>query len=1353
MVLVFGTALSALAGWQQAKQNQRHLQAELASVAQEIERDLTTRLQVYEYRLRGIRGAIHMVGEREISRAQFERYGQARNVDQEYPGARGFGYIRRVPREREAAFLASARADGKPDFRIQQLMPHDGERFVIQYVEPAERNAQAIGLDIASESNRRLAALAAARTARATLTGPISLVQESGATQRAFLFLLPVYRQTIPPDSPRQRQRDLLGWSYAPLAMSEVMAFLDITAKGLQLTLRDVTGPAAPEKIYTSPVLAGQGVAHTFSMDRPMFGRVWRFEVAAGSTFAQRLDPLQPGFVFLAGCLASLLLAAITSAILLSRQRRQESLASQVRLATIVENSSDAIIGEALDGRIITWNRAAEQMFGYREAEVLGKPLAPLLLPPERLTEDELMLKRAARGERTAAMETQRLHKDGRLIDVAITCSLIREPDGSILGAAKLMHDISDRKRAENYLREFNAALEEQVNQRTAELSRLAGLLQAVLDASSEVSIIATDLQGKVIVFNRGAEQLLGYRAEDMIGRSDPGEFHLQAEVEARALELSREYGQPIQGVDVFHHKADLEGAETRQWTYVRKDGSHVQVSMVITPIRTASGDLIGHLGIAQDITERLHISAELQKSKAVAESANAAKSLFLANMSHEIRTPMNAVIGIAHLLQNTPLDEQQRQLLRKLQIAGRSLLGIINDILDIAKIEAGQMKLESSPFSPRQLLAELAELFAPQAESKGLSFSVQGAELLPDLLLGDALRVNQILMNLIGNALKFTAHGGIEVVVRCEQGEPAHCWLSFAVHDSGCGIAADVIGSLFTPFTQADTSTTRRFGGTGLGLSVVRGLTDQMGGSVAVRSEPGQGSEFCIRLPFRLAQAEWESDLASRSLEVLLGDGDDAGREHLLRLCSALGWRVEAVGAEAGLLDVLRTRLHLGSVLPDVLLVAGALPPRGGRQVLQRAAELLGSARLPGCLILPDDAQMLFARQEPWVDQVLHWPASSAELFNAVSAGVARRLGTSERVLQATLVETGAICWLDGLRLLLVDDSELNLEVASLLLVQQGAEVQSCRNGREALECLRLNPGHFDAVLMDVQMPEMDGYEATRRIRSELGLIRLPVLALTAGALAEERRQAEEAGMDDFLTKPLEPALLIRALRRAVEAVRGTLLQVRAIEQQKASMSQWPVIQGIDAQEAARNLGNDLTLFLSSLRHLHGEFAEFAELPLIERSLQRDPAHLAARVHKLRGSVGLLGARALHALATTVENLLRGDMQDPRLPELLAQLVGIYAELQRQITPHLGEALAPPRVEAGQAEAGEALKMLCIQLRQHDMAALEQFALAAPALQALAGQGLVEQLWHAIDALDYQQALTLLERAGLAER
>ncbi|WP_230924484.1 CHASE domain-containing protein [Pseudomonas wenzhouensis] len=561
--------LSALAGWQQARNNHNHVQEELATATLEIERALTARLKVYEYRLRGIRGAIHMIGESKISRAQFERYGQARNLDLEYPGARGFGYIRKVPRSRVEAFLVNARADGRPDFQIWQLAPHNGDLFVIQYVEPAERNAQAIGLDIASEHKRRYAAVMAAASGKATLTSPINLVQVAGFEESSFLFLLPVYRDPVIPQSPELRRFELLGWSYAPLAMSEVMAFLDIAPKGLQLQLTDITDSPEGQLIYRSETVSGQAGIQTYTLERAFFGRTWRMDVSADSIFLERLEPVSPLMVFAAGSLASALLALITVMLLMSRDRRQESLAAQARLATIVENSSDAIIGEALDGRIITWNHAAEQMFGYPESAVLGKPLAPLLVPAERLEEDQAMLAQASRGERSSAMETQRLHRDGRLIDVAITCSLIREPDGCILGVAKLMHDISDRKRAENYLKQFNIALEEQVSQRTAELTRVAGLLQAVLDASSEVSIIATDMQGQVMVFNRGAEQLLGYRAEEMIGKGSPKEFHMQGEIEARSAELTREYGTAVEGVDVFHYKADLEGSETREWTYV----------------------------------------------------------------------------------------------------------------------------------------------------------------------------------------------------------------------------------------------------------------------------------------------------------------------------------------------------------------------------------------------------------------------------------------------------------------------------------------------------------------------------------------------------------------------------------------------------------------------------------------------------------------------------------------------------------------------------------------------------------------------------------------------------------------
>lgn len=1352
LVLAFGVALSAIWGWQQGKNNERHLNEELAQATQEIERALTARLKVYEYRLSGIRGAIHMIGERDISRAQFERYGQARNLDQEYPGARGFGYIRRVSPAQEEEFLARARTDGKPDFQIRQLSPHDGERFVIQYVEPAERNAQAIGLDIASEHKRRYAAVMAASSGQATLTGPISLVQVSGQEQSSFLFLLPVYRSAAVPQAPALRKRELLGWSYAPLVMNEVMGFLDIAPKGLQLKLTDITDSPRGQPIFSSMVSRHPSI-QTYTLERPFFGRTWRIEVSANTVFAERLEPTSPLLVFIIGCLASLLMAIIAGVLLLSRDRRQESLATQARLATIVENSSDAIIGEALDGRIITWNHAAEQMFGYSEDYVLGKPLAPLLVPMERFEEDQEMLVQASRGERGSLMETQRLHKDGHLIDVAITCSLIREADGRILGVAKLIHDISDRKRAENYLREFNVTLEQQVSHRTAELSRVAGLLQAVLDASSEVSIIATDLQGQIIVFNRGAELLLGFRAEDMIRRANPRDFHLESEIKARSAELSLEYGVPIQGVDVFHYKADLEGSETREWTYVRKDGSHVPVSMVITPIRIGDGELFGHLGIAHDITERLQISSELHQAKSAAESANAAKSLFLANMSHEIRTPMNAVIGIAHLLNTTQLDGQQRQLLRKLQIAGRSLLGIINDILDIAKIEAGEMRLESRPFSPRQLFDDVAELFATQAQEKGLSFEVEGTKNLPPWLMGDALRINQILMNLIGNALKFTTQGRIDVQVSGEEQASEYYWLNVSVRDTGCGIAADAVDRLFTPFTQADSSTTRRYGGTGLGLSVVRGLTEQMGGSVGVNSLIGHGSNFWLRLPLKLAPASWDSEATNKKLEVWVVDDQKADREQISRLCRRLGWRVVTLESGEKLLSLLHARREQGVCLPDALLVDWQMPGLDGLKTLQQAADQLGLERLPSSLIISahDQAEIAECDYQHVVDKILPKPVGSSDLFNAVNAGVVRHLGSTERVLQATDLDTGDSRWLEGLRLLLVDDSELNREVGSLLLSQQGALVQTCENGREALERLRSAPTQFDAILMDVQMPEMDGYEATQRIRNDLGLSRLPVIALTAGALAEERRKAEEVGMNDFLTKPLEPVLLIRSLRKAVEAVRGIPITVSTALHEQEPPVDWPLLDGVDLTEAARNVGNDRSMFLSALHHCATEFAEFAEPTNLIELLKIDPTRLAARLHKLRGSVGVLGARGVHEIASRAERLLRIDASDTRLPEILNTLSLNYAALKEQIKPYQE---APPSLPQGQSDeaSAEALERLHVQLREQDIAALDQFALAAPALLALADSATVEHVWRAIETLDYPRALQLLNLICQAE-
>ncbi|PVZ20684.1 MULTISPECIES: CHASE domain-containing protein [unclassified Pseudomonas] len=1339
VILITGIVASWVAAREQSDAIDRHVEQALKEASRKIEGDLLARLRVYEYRLRGMRGAVHMLDIDNVSTTLMRRYSRARNLAKEYPGARGFGFIRRVPVSEQAKFVSQIREGGQEKFSVTQFEKHDGERFIIQFIDPAERNAQAIGLDIASEATRRTAAIGSMRSGEATLTAPITLLQDSGQKLSSFLFLLPVYSTPEMP-SPDHREAATIGWTYAPLTMREVMGNLNLEDHRLHLKLYDVNTDSGQLIFESEESGPDSTVVHSYTFDREVYGRTWRFEVGVHPLFVTSVDPTPPGRYFLIGLVASILLTGLVGTLLVARQRKQQVAAGQARLATIVENSSDAIIGEALDGRIITWNRAAQTMFGYTEAEVLGQPLAPLLVPASRFSEDQELLERISRGERGSALETQRLHKDGHLIDVTITCSFIREADGTILGAAKMMHDISDSKRVQRYLMEFNAELEQQVSERTAELSRVASLLQAVLDASSEVSIIATDNQGKVIVFNRGAALLLGFSAEETIGQRYAVDFHLRDEVEARGHELTREYGYPIQGLDVFRHKAYLEGSETREWVYLRKDGSHVPVSMIVTPIRTENGLINGYLGIAQDITERLRNSQELQRAKAQAESANAAKSLFLANMSHEIRTPMNAVIGVAHLLQNTHLDDQQRSLLTKLQIAGRSLLGIINDILDIAKIEAGGMKLENAPFSPTQQIEELVELFKPQAEAKGLQFNVEIQSVLPNRVMGDALRVNQILMNLLGNALKFTTSGSVTITVRYEPEAHYKCWLRVVVADTGCGIAADVTEHLFSPFTQADTSITRRFGGTGLGLSVVRGLAEQMGGSVGVTSQLGIGSQFRVDLPLQLANEGAEQLRSDQALYVLLLNEQAEEHQPLTQACHALGWQLTVVQTPTALMTHLQERQR-----PDLLLIswpeAQALGP-----VLQRC----GDWHLPVVLICSPatPSSIACAGLEHSMKHLLKRPFDASALFNAVNEALAEQPGGAERVNLSSRLDTSVARWLEGLNVLLVDDSDINLEVASLLLMQQGATVQTCSNGLQALECLRLHPATFDAVLMDVQMPEMDGYEATQRLREELGLRDLPVIAVTAGAMAEERHLAQASGMDDFLTKPLEPSIMIRALRRAVEGRRGAPLRSVPILKTGPGDESWPSILGLDSAEASKRLGHDSSLLRSSLKRLFEDFVEFSDDRLLKWPTSLSGADLQARLHKLRGTAALLGAKALAKLAQEAEELLRHGAQQAHLSTALEPLLAAYAALDRQTLEFRESVLALPKGNGDNGAARQALLTLHDQLRNQDMAASDTFAIAIDALREVADEALLTLLWQAIDNLDYARAQALLEQA-----
>lgn len=1350
-VFFLGVLATALFTYQKSEHNKAVVREKLKLASEEVEQDLLVRLQFYENRLRGLRGVIHMVGIDAITRTLITRYSQARNVQQEYPGSRGFGLIRRVRPNELDAFLQAARNDGWPNFRLRQFQPHDGDYYIVQYIDPPGGNDQAVGFDIASEPRRKEAAIESMRTGVTTLSAPIDLISDQPVLSRSFLLLLPIYRILGTPETPSLREQDIIGWIHAPLVMGEVIAQLHLADRKLHVTLFDITDPQSTQLVYrTEGVRPDFNHLNTHIIEREFYGRLWRFEIDAYPELLASLEPVNTSSILIGGSFLSLMLGGLIGMLLLSRQRQQEISAGQARLATIVENSSDAIIGEALDGSIITWNRAAELMFGYAEAEVLGKPLAPLLVPDELFWEDEELLVRVARGERGPSMETRRIRKDGRLIDVAITCSFIRESNGTILGAAKLMHDIGDRKRAEKYLKEFNAALELQVSERTSELSRVAGLLQAVLDASSEVSVIATNKSGQVVVFNRGAELLLGYRAADVLMSKSPDHFHLHEEIESRRLELEEELGRKVSSAEVFYVKPDMGVAETRQWTYVRSDGSHVPVSLVVTAIRTAEGDLIGHLGMAEDITERLRISEELQAATSAAKTANAAKSLFLANMSHEIRTPMNAVIGVATLLQNTELNEHQRALLGKLQIAGKSLLGIINDILDIAKIEAGEMRLEQAPFSPRQLLFELKELFTAQAETKGLEFTVEGDGFLPDMVVGDSLRVNQILMNLVGNAIKFTATGSVKVIADYIKRDHT-VDLKFRVRDTGCGINEDALKTLFSPFTQADASTTRRFGGTGLGLSVVRGLAEQMNGRVDATSQIGRGSEFCVQLPLQLFDHAKNSAAIPQNFHVMIVASPELGGA-VSNCCNLLGWRAHHFASIEAVLQYLADESKKNDSTSDLLIMEAVPLLETAGNLFDYQQQILSLLKMPITPIFIDAEDYLASFVAPGLQKhVLQQSISPTALFNLASELFFERTGTTHKVMSSTKVDSSIAQWLHGFKLLVVDDSDLNLELASLLLQQQGAQVQMHCNGREAVNALLDSGNFFDAVLMDVQMPEMDGYEATRIIRQEMGMTRLPIIALTAGALPEEKKRAYSVGMTDFLTKPLDIAALICVVRRVVESERKMVLPIVDCEPHSHGHDLLPEVEGFSLVEALSRFNYDASLLWSSVNRLFDEFSDLINYPATVETSRHSPAMLAARFHKLRGSASLVGANELAALATKLETSLRdkkeaSDEQD----ELLAQLPVIFAQLKTAALPYLpvGDAV-PHSTVANIEDSTKSLHQLLGLLKQRDMRALDVFAAAEVAIEFIGGEQLVKHAWSAIDALQFDKAISLLGDAG----